>query len=196
MILDPLWTIKMKQYDFIDPNDYEEWFWQDWAASSFTINEAYQQKLAQKGSWQQEPDKVWFLHQTTGFFCQIQRHCYFGTLNGYIAIPKEHSWHDKDSCTTAHGGITFERPNIENGLIPDGGIHTPFDAIIILSHNDMGNTIHDKDLKIIGFDTAHFGDHIPFGPIASATRELKTYKDIHYMIKTLDDMAKEAFEQW
>jgi hypothetical protein len=66
------------------------------------------------GEWDNEPDKKQWLDKTTGLPCLIVRNNY-GTLCGYVGVPKSHPLHgkgyqslyDDNIDIDVHGGLTF-----------------------------------------------------------------------------------------
>ena len=83
--------------------------------------------------WENEPDH--HLFESHGYVCEVRRHEWLGTLNGYIYVPLTHpivGSEDDVYELKAHGGITF------------------FDR--------------EGDTFSIGFDCAHFGDYYPAKP--------------------------------
>ena len=68
--------------------------------------------LLQERPWEHEPDHEEWVHEPTGYRCWVRRHPTFGSLNGYVAIPKEHklygiSYGDTSPDIEVHGGLTY-----------------------------------------------------------------------------------------
>jgi len=60
--------------------------------------------------WETEPDNAEWVDTVTGYKCRIQRHEAFGSLCGYVGIPKTHTLHGKgydDLDIRVHGGLTY-----------------------------------------------------------------------------------------
>lgn len=134
-----------------------------------------------------EPAFYLFRHQ--GLLCCILRNTFLGTLSGYVAVPKEHPFFEKDYDelpVSVHGGLTYGDTSL-------GGIE---------------KDVFPDPLYWFGFDTAHGGDIWPYEP----TYEIKgeqvapfaisnswpgnTYKDFNYVkeqvISLADQLAKAA----
>ena len=97
-----------------------------------------------------------------------------GQLNGYVRIPKAHPFYQKgydDIPIDCHGGLTY-----------------------------AGELEYDDDFYI-GFDTAHFGDYMPFmhmslgkeGIISENPEE--RYKDIDYVRKECKRIVDQLTKQ-
>ena len=93
-----------------------------------------------KGEWTSEPDIETFQH--SGFLCVVVRPTGFGQLNGYVAVPKESSWHGKPKHCVR--------------IDLDG--HSP-------DYTSKGqpceNLLHLKGYWWIGFDCARGDDLVP-----------------------------------
>ena len=161
------------------------------------------------GVWNDEPDKVIWKH-ASGYTCHIRRVEHSGHLCGYVGIPKEHPFFDKDytsnvqltdeqfeewknSSTEGIGimsmlSIAMAREEIEESkrvevealLRAHGGI--TFSAKI----EDC-----DKDLWFFGFDCAHSGDYQPW----SDYHDLGAYRDIEY-VKDQTNKLAEQLKEW
>jgi hypothetical protein len=89
--------------------------------------------------WETEPDNAEWEDKVTGYKCRITRHEAFGSLCGYVGIPKTHplygKGYDDDEAfgIHAHGGLTFAD-----------------------SDEDWGG-----GLWWFGFDCSHAGDLVP-----------------------------------
>lgn len=65
------------------------------------------------GPWMNEPDFMTWVDEGTGFTCIITRDPEFGYLNGYVAIPEGHPFHQEhysripDEYHEIHGDLTF-----------------------------------------------------------------------------------------
>ena len=62
------------------------------------------------GPWNDEPDKVLWVDEETGYDCLILRHEHHGNLNGYVAVPRDHPAYGLgyDAVEVdVHGGLTF-----------------------------------------------------------------------------------------
>lgn len=66
------------------------------------------------GPWNDEPDKVQWVDEETGYDCLIIRHPAHGNLNGYVAVPAGHPAYGlgydavyERGEIDVHGGLTF-----------------------------------------------------------------------------------------
>lgn len=103
-------------------------------------------KLLVEKEWLNEPNEEYYIDR--GYACHIWRHTQFGTLCGYVGLPKDHPYYgmdykdiENDGCFNVHGGLTFS-----------GFLH---------SYN-VDISIPENDLFWIGFDCAHLGDIQPW----------------------------------
>lgn len=94
------------------------------------------------GPWQDEPDRVDFVH--AGLACFVKRN-HHGNLCGYVGVPREHPLYGK-SCDDAdlhvHGGITYA--DVCKGEL----CHVPEPGM-------------PDDVWWLGFDCAHCNDLSP-----------------------------------
>lgn len=97
------------------------------------------------GPWKDEPDKIQWQDNWTGYPCLIVRN-HSGTLCGYVGVYPDHPAYNKDYQEVAvavHGGLTYSNFCQEGGRI---------------CHDDPDNP---EKVWWLGFDTAHAGDIIP-----------------------------------
>jgi hypothetical protein len=128
-----------------------------------------------KGEWDNEPDRVDFIH--AGFSCFIMRNT-LGNWCGYVGVPKEHPHYEKsynDVDVDVHGGLTY-------------------------ADKCMGHICHipapgmPDDVWWLGFDTAHSGDS---GPSKMMNRFDfgGTYKNMAYVTNETKKLAEQLKEQ-
>jgi hypothetical protein len=90
--------------------------------------------------WESEPDNAEWEDKATGYKCRIVRHEAFGSLCGYVGIPKNHPLHgveySKDACADiqVHGGLTYSSTDDDD---------------------------KNENTWWFGFDCAHAGDFVP-----------------------------------
>lgn len=119
-----------------------------------------------RGEWDNEPDRVDFIH--SGFSCFILRNT-LGSWCGYVGVPETHSCFGKDYDNVdvdIHGGLTYSAKCY--GHI----CHTPKAGM------------PDK-VWWLGFDTAHAWDISPGLNINSDG----TYKNMNYAITETKKLA-------
>lgn len=143
------------------------------------------------GEWVEEPDVVKF--ECEGILCEIIRvakhdgfhedktpHIFGGYLCGYISIPKDHLFFNKEEIELdVHCGITFDKQNDENRLIGFDCAHSmdlvPSMAILRKRWN----------LEYIMPIPEELIDHPWFNPI---------YRNIAYCIEECKSMALQLKE--
>lgn len=128
-----------------------------------------------RGEWDDEPDKIQFRDEATGFPCLIVRGP-SGALCGYVGVPEGHPYYrqDYDSCdVAAHGGLTFSS-HCSHGAEDRGICHLP----------EPGEP---DNVWWLGFDCAHSGDYCPAhsryrnGDGLFDRHEWETYRDVSYV---------------
>lgn len=68
------------------------------------------------GPWDDEPDRVEWIDEATGYPCLVIRHFLTGNLCGYVAVPPGHPLHglayqdDAVDGLNVHNGITYSSP--------------------------------------------------------------------------------------
>jgi thiol-disulfide isomerase/thioredoxin len=100
------------------------------------------------GEWDNEPDKVEWRDDATGYPC-IARRGLSGSWCGYVAVPPGHELHGKDYNDVdviVHGGLTYADVCAED--IERGVCHKPLDG-------------ESDDVWWFGFDCAHCFDFMP-----------------------------------
>ena len=118
------------------------------------------------GEWNNEPHIVRF--KKMGFDCLILRNKNTLHLNGYIRIPENHPWHQKNEDqikVKVHGGIT----------------HAGYHKLI------------DDGQWWIGFDCAHFNDQIP---LMGFVDDKASYRNISYVRHQLSILSSQARKAW
>jgi len=152
-------------------------------------NREYDKSLWGKGEWDNEPDRIDFIH--AGFSCMMLRNM-MGAWCGYVGVPSDHpaygvNYSDYDTPIpnlNVHGGLTYASPC--SGTI----CHTPQEGM-------------PDDVWWLGFDTGHHMDVSPldigrmlrdtFDP-GFTNGEYGTYKNVEYVtneVKSLADQLKE-----
>lgn len=129
------------------------------------------------GPWQDEPDRVDFIH--SGFACFAKRGP-LGQWCGYVGVPRESPLYGKpyhDVNFDVHGGLTYADKC-------DGEIcHAPEPGM-------------PDDVWWLGFDCAHSGDLVPgmeaFRRKASfPSPDWETYKDLAYVSSQIRSLAEQ-----
>jgi hypothetical protein len=131
------------------------------------------------GVWKDEPDKVEWDDDMTGYPCVVHRTEHLGNLCGYVAVPAGHPCFGNkydDVEVTVHGGLTYAGPNevipnrkTEEGLFTD----------------------HPGDWWWFGFDCAHWGDYLPMKLISVSPPggDEGVYCDVPYVMKECQMLA-------
>lgn len=138
------------------------------------IEVKYDKTNWKRGPWDNEPDRVDFIHE--GFSCFILRNN-SGNWCGYVGVPNTHRFYGKsydDPDVSVHGGLTYAAKCAGHIChIPEPGM--------------------PDDVWWLGFDTAHAGDTTPaydFG-----LHEFSTYKDMNYVIAQTKSLAEQLIER-
>jgi hypothetical protein len=124
-----------------------------------------------------EPCFKIFKHKV--YFCLIFRNMDLGTLNGYVAVPKNNKFFKKEyfnqneiSNLEVHGGVTYTGDTIFNS-----------------------KEILGEELWWIGFDTAHFSDLVPFQNFeAPPCIRDGEYRNFEYVVEQTKQLAEQIFE--
>lgn len=109
------------------------------------------------GQWDDEPDKMQWTDESTGFVCLMARNPILGHWCGYVGLEPDHPWHGKDYDdvpASVHGGVNYGESCMVD--VPEflSVCHTP----------EPGKP---DDIWWIGFDFAHAGDWSPGSPFKS-----------------------------
>lgn len=108
-----------------------------------------------RGAWDDEPDKIQWQDETTGYPCLIKRNN-IGALCGYVGVSEGHPLFQQDytdvDVLQPHGGLTYSNMCVED---PNnhGICHIP----------EPGEPEH---VWWFGFDCAHWDDYMPGYPAA------------------------------
>jgi hypothetical protein len=151
-----------------------------------------------EGPWVDEPDRIQYQDEATGFPCLIRRAPVTGALCGYVGVPEDHPWHGKhydEVDADVHGGLTYA--DIGDGDEEHGICHVP----------DPGEP--DR-LWWLGFDCAHVGDacpamdsrhhrliggmSAPMGGPGLGRPGFGTYRDVAYVKGEIARLARQARE--
>jgi hypothetical protein len=137
------------------------------------VPSSYPREEWARGPWDNEPDRVDFIH--AGYSCFILRN-QSGNWCGYVGIPESHPCFGKDYNDVpveVHGGLTYAdlcSPPICH--IPEPGMP-------------------DK-VWWLGFDTAHWSDLTPLRLIDFG--DDVTYKDVTYVTTETKELAEQLKE--
>lgn len=110
------------------------------------------------GPWQDEPDKIQWQDETTGYPCLIVRVPRQGHLCGYVGVPPGHQFYEKvyKDChlpdgeyLDCHGGLTFSGFCSPHPDAPERGICHVVEAG------------EEDRVWWLGFDCSHLGDLAP-----------------------------------
>ena len=119
------------------------------------------------GPWQDEPDSLTW--EFCGLVCNVSRSSSLGHLCGYVNVPETHKAFGSINEETlsrldVHGGVTWNRA-YHPKLKTTGSIW-------------------------VGFDCAHDGDVCPM----YTSLYLGTYKNLEYVIKEINKLAKQLID--
>jgi hypothetical protein len=130
-----------------------------------------------RGEWDNEPDRVDFIH--AGFACFIQRNM-SGAWCGYVGVPNTHpaygvSYSNYDhpvSNLDVHGGLTYSAPCSGHLChVPEPGM--------------------PDDVWWFGFDTAHHMDIVPLRMLWEVFKDHGTYKNQAYVTSEVIHLAEQ-----
>lgn len=149
------------------------------------------------GPWDDEPDKVVWTDETTGFAAMVVRGP-SGALCGYVGLPSSHPFHGRgyDECT---GGCeeTYCEHSVEVMMTVHGGI-TFADSCDDRAEDHRTAICHlDEDggpVWWFGFDTAHCGDLLPYHSMRRA-RSGDVYRDLPYVVNEVTSLAAQLSER-
>lgn len=142
---------------------------------------------AERGEWDDEPDKMQWPDPETGLPCLIVRGP-SGALCGYVGVPDTHPWHGKDYSELpdygpeVHGGLTFA----------SACQHTDDETQHICHVPGPGEP---DNVWWFGFDCAHSGDVMPKylkeygGPFGRTDWE--QYRNIGYVRGQVTHLAQQ-----
>lgn len=129
-----------------------------------------------RGEWNNEPDRVDFIH--AGFSCFILRNTH-GAWCGYVGVPNTHPAYGKDYNDVdvdVHGGLTYA------DVCGDHICHVPEPGM-------------PDDVWWLGFDTNHYSDYAPGNFVYSiGTRpanEMSHYKNVGYVTNEVKRLAEQ-----
>jgi hypothetical protein len=134
----------------------------------------YDKSKWMRGEWDNEPDRVDFIH--AGFSCFILRN-YTGNWCGYVGVPSTHpsfGEHYNDVNVHVHGGLTYASMCNEHIChIPEPGM--------------------PNDVWWLGFDTAHAFDIIPGMPQVMSVKieNNSIYRNIEYVTNETKQLAEQ-----
>ena len=141
---------------------------------SEVINPEYDKSQWARGEWDNEPDRVDFLH--AGFSCFILRN-HMGNWCGYVGVPSTHPAYCKEYNevdVNVHGGLTYAN-KCQHVIchIPEPGM--------------------PDDVWWLGFDTGHSHDLTPGFPrgFIDGMFEGTTYKNMDYTINETKQLAEQ-----
>jgi hypothetical protein len=124
-----------------------------------------------EGSWTDEPDALQWLEEKTQQVCVIWRHVEFGSLNGYVGVPKEHPCYEMPLANVAMMdwpcGITYANPL------------DYFREVFSFPTDEYLNYWY------IGFDCMHAQDMVPGLPIRLPGATYKPYQYVRELTELL-----------
>lgn len=133
------------------------------------------------GEWDNEPDKLSWTDEETGYPCLIVRNP-LGALCGYVGVNPDHPFHEcdyDDVDVDVHGGLTYADHCQDGAPEAEGICHVP----------KPGDT---DAVWWFGFDCAHAGDTAPYMLKYPALRTpYETYRDVAYVSGEVWRLAKQ-----
>lgn len=136
----------------------------------------YDKSKWRRGPWDNEPDRVDFIH--AGFSCFMLRND-MGHWCGYVGVPSSHPAYMKsydDVDVRVHGGLTYaDKCNDVICHVPEPGM--------------------PDDVWWLGFDTAHSGDLSPMMTRFRFKDYGDIYRDVNYTRKETEQLAEQLAAQ-
>lgn len=143
-----------------------------------------------EGPWQNEPDKIQWQDEETGYPCLIHR-SHMGFLCGYVGLQSTHplygQHYDKAQDCEVHGGLTYGA----------GCMHTDDESHGICHKPEAGEP---DNVWWLGFDCGHIFDFNPYMEIHYKELgidrkpffdERMEYRDIAYVTSECQKLAKQ-----
>jgi len=152
------------------------------------MNSQELKSLSGTGEWQNEPDRLEWIDELSGYPCLARRNMHLGNWCGYVGIPSSHKYYRKimgdkalDSLDV-YWGVTYT----------DKCDGDPENGICHKSEKD--------DIWWIGFDCAHCDDYIPWieanGHHYNFPNSINvTYKTLEFVKKECESLAKQLKEK-
>lgn len=115
------------------------------------------------GPWDEEPDRVDWIDEDTGYPCLVTRHYFTGNLCGYVAVPPGHPLHgvawgeDATAGLYAHRGVNYSAPCMEVGEMPAGAWEGSRELLVC----HVPEPGQPDDVWWFGFDCGHAFDSQP-----------------------------------
>lgn len=142
-----------------------------------------------RGEWDNEPDKIQYQEEETGYPCIIRRHASLGFLCGYVGVNKAHPLFGKfyDDANGyidgPHGGLTFSDKCQKSD--------SNHEICHIVEKEEDGN------IWWFGFDCGHSCDFAPgmasdlirIGAYRSHINEI--YRNIEYVKSEIQSLAQQ-----
>lgn len=157
-----------------------------------------------RGPWDDEPDKIQWIDETTGLDCLIVRNG-SGALCGYVGVPPEHPWHGLDY--SGHLDVPCEDRERGECWWEDG--HSPESTLKVhggLTYSDTCQPSDDESRGVchvpdpgrpenvwwFGFDCAHAWDLSPaYAGRYARILEDETYKPVAYVEQECASLARQ-----
>lgn len=160
------------------------------------------------GPWDDEPDRVDWIDDATGYPCQVIRHYSMGHLCGYVAVPPGHPLHgvnhedDQAGNLSAHLGVNYSEPCMEYGATETDG--RP-EELMVCHVPEPGEP---DDVWWFGFDCGHAWDIQPgmdarYRELVGATEvdhhhllfgDRRQYRPLAYVRNECTDLAAQLAE--
>lgn len=115
------------------------------------------------GPWDDEPDRIEWRDEPTGFPCLIIRHPYSGNLCGYVAVPPGHPFHGLQREATplagldVHDRVTYAAPCADAAELRPLGY--PWSPELLVCHKPEPG--EPDDVWWFGFAASRYNDVQP-----------------------------------
>ncbi|WP_299198282.1 MULTISPECIES: hypothetical protein [Pseudomonadota] len=153
--------------------------------------------------WENEPDDVIWLHDASGYACQILRHPTQKYLCGYVTLPEDHPFHGIDySDDIIIPEAIYKEIALEDDWPPTKPkfiwhkTPTPLVTVsperLLNAHGGITFSQEVKGQHVYGFDCGHSGDLSPVS-LQFAVHGY-VYRDWDYVTAETERLAQQLYE--
>lgn len=154
---------------------------QDKEDSNVVYIEFLSKKNFPPGDWMKEPDYVQW--EQKGLLCLALRDMKLGMWRGFVALPNTHKYHGKTLENILEEEL-FEHLDVHGGISVAGKLPAKYKEL------NRGNWW-------MGFECALGGDLLPLAkldpndPLQASVMEQQIYKDIHFVRREVNHLARQ-----
>jgi len=157
--------------------------------------------------WENEPDKLFWTDEETGYNCAILRHHTFKHLCGYVRIPKDHPLFNLEYSDKIPSALKYKFDEILKCKI---GKRSPVSCLFTDIKNPHVEILFDVHWGLTfseycdgeylpegfwyGFDCSHAGDMSPYRFENQYSFPSEIYRNIEYVKNECKSLAKQLKE--